>query len=258
VWSSVPPGIDSSWMKKRQAKAHSEHRGSGSMAKSGHKLVQAYYKTNRIRIVGPLSKDLEARNSKALRYLAYAIMHLHHVKGVRKALKEIAKISREDKQGRREYQNRLVEFHALRFVSRSLGLNIQGLEERSMSATGNKTCDIMALEGDRRRYFEVKDASAEILFEYPDSKYPKITHFDPKFPPEVARWIKTKAADANAKGADSLICHTPRWSDSQLKIELLKLCGGSKRPLTLKLRDNGTLTELFIIGMPRNLRFRIV
>ena len=185
-----------------------------------NRKVDNYYRSRGITVGTYLAQDLVKRNIRALRYVAHAIKHLKHVKGVQHLLSELAHItddSGSDQQTKitryREYHNKLMELHGMFFVNQQLGFLIKEVESFhskviAPNRIGNKSCDLCACNGQNIFYFEAKDASSEITSQYEQNGF---TYYEPMSEEKISIWITEKCSEAIEKGANYLCCRVPMW-----------------------------------------------
>lgn len=164
------------------------------------------------------SQEITQNNPRPFVYTAYAIRELLDVPGVKELLIHTLAPPNPLSELERVVHNALVELHGLYFVSEGLELRISRAEADKIKVyspfrTGNKSCDILATDGEKEFYFECKDHSSEIVTSYPNQRDPRFRNFKPSFGDKVASWIGYMCRDASEKGATTLICKVPRWKE---------------------------------------------
>ncbi len=174
-----------------------------------------------------LADDLQRRNWRALRFLAYTIRNLPHLQNLRENLDELGRIVKGSNESESSYYNHLTEFHAVWLASYVLGWNVLALERRgvpirSPNRTGNRSCDILAKSRGADLYLEVKDLSRETLTQRKDDHdSQEVVWFEPLLPSTcrpcscrtiTQEWVNRMLGESFEKGADYLICRIPVWS----------------------------------------------
>ncbi len=166
-----------------------------------------------------LAEDLAGGNWRALRFPAYCIQKLPHVRNLKECFLDLANIKIENNESQSKYYNQLTEFHAVWFASHSLKLNIIAMEHKSspiLSPNGkrNRSCDILAKRSKTNLYFEVKSLSRQTLTQYIDDSISQDhVFFKPSLPSKHQKnWINKMLWKSFSKGADYLICRIPTWS----------------------------------------------
>ncbi len=116
----------------------------------------------------------------------------------------------------RNYQNVLVEFHALYALTALMGYQFVGWDQPSGKQGVNpaKNCDLALTRDGKIVFADAKDCSSEILTQCEiehdvNGETVSVTHFDPKL--ELVRWLTDQVREVDEKGADLLVCHLPGW-----------------------------------------------
>jgi hypothetical protein len=227
-----------------------------SPLKQSKSALLDYLVANKIQPKGHFKDDLEEDEILAWRFPAYAITKCPHNKKLLGKIKTLA-IERgttaNDKE--RNYQNQLVEFHALYVLTALMGYEFIGWDIKSNRSpmNSNKDCDIHCIKNGIKYFVEVKDCSSEIMTQQDseairnDTTLPStvnsvkdiqaririrtnqvlekqdltgIVHYTPKI--ELTDWINRQIKLADAKDADILICHPTGWGLPNLLETTLK------------------------------------
>ncbi len=144
----------------------------------------------------------------------------------------------------RNYQNQLVEFHALYALTKLMQYQFVGwdLPSGKPSADPGKDCDLALAKDSKSAFADAKDCSSEILSQYEvqqeiDGKTMHVTHFTPKV--ELPKWMRGKIREADKQGADILVCHVPGWGLEGFDAPQLKEYGDSVLPGVLTWTADG-------------------
>lgn len=166
-----------------------------------------------------LAEDLAGGNWRALRFLAYSIQKLPHVRNLKECFVDLANIKIGNNKSQSKYYNQFTKFHAVWFASYILKLNIIAMEhKRSPILFPNRksdySCGILAKRSKTKIYFEVKSLPSETLTQYiDDSISPDDAFFKPSLPSMRRQsWINKMLNKSFEKGANYLICRIPVWS----------------------------------------------
>lgn len=166
-----------------------------------------------------LAEDLASGNWRALRFPAYSIQKLPHIRNLTECFVDLANIKIENNESQSKYYNQLTEFHAVWFASHILKLNMIAMEHKrspilSPNRKRNCSCDILAKRSKTNIYFEVKSLSSETLTQYiDDSISPDHVFFKPSLPSKRQQnWLNKMLNKSFEKGANYLICRIPVWS----------------------------------------------
>ncbi len=190
--------------------------------KTKKKIIEDFLKINSIKLEPNtyLAKDLQNNNWKALRFPAFAISQLPHLKNLKKNIQELANIKVIDNRAESKYRNQLTEFFGIWFISYLLKLKVAAIENKTSKvaspyASSNKSCDIL-VKRKGNLYFEVKDLSKQTLSRRINRNFPHMVNLTPPTPTEKNRWIKNMVREAVKKGANFLICHIPVWNSKKV------------------------------------------
>lgn len=173
-------------------------------------------------------------------YPAFAVKYFSSDPVLVKKLSLLCKIrGSSDNDIKRHYQNQLVEFHALYACVALMGYRFDGWDRQSGKAGSDpkKNCDLALIKDGQKFFADAKDVSSEIfsLDEIPGR--PGLKFINPKI--ELTAWLKGQIRNVEKKGADFLICHTPRWGLTSLNEPIVKQWLDSILPNVLSWGKNG-------------------
>ncbi len=187
-------------------------------------ILKQYLSLNSVSPEGILEEDIRNRNYHALFYIIYAIQNFSDNKKLIEKIKLLAqKRGVENNDIRRNYENQLVEFHALYILTEKMNYNFVDFDISSNKsyAKKNTNCDIL-VEKDTLRYFvDAKQSSTQILSESPDTESNLIHINNPLIPQVLDKYIKRLIRDAEEKGCDFLVLQIPKWDLPNLSEESL-------------------------------------
>ncbi len=144
----------------------------------------------------------------------------------------------------RNYQNQLVEFHALYALAELMEYEFVGWDVPSgkQAVAPGKNCDLALVKNGGSIFADAKDCSSELLSQYKvgheiDGQVMHVTHYTPKV--ELPGWMAGKIRDADKKGADILVCHVPGWGLEGFDAPRLKEYGDAILPGVLAWTADG-------------------
>lgn len=156
--------------------------------------------------------------------LIHLIENHNRIKGLDDKLREFFTLSGNDL----EFESHFNEIVGVHFLETQLNYKVLSVEIKSQPiispySKNNKSCDILASDGNQNIYFESKKSLSQDL--RPRTISGDFEHFTPISHNEIHQWIRNKLYEANQKGADYLLIRVPFWSpieliDDQEKIEL--------------------------------------
>ena len=217
----------------------------GAAAIADRQLLVDFLSRHHIQVQGHFEEALKDDEGLAWRYPAYAVRQFPtHEKLVEKLrlLCESRGTSSNDIE--RNYQNQLVEFHALHALIALMGYQFVGWDMPSGKPTADpgKNCDLALMKDGMNVFADAKDCSSEILSQYEVAHEVKdeikhVTHYTPKV--ELVDWLARWIRDVEKKGADFLVCHVPGWGLEGFDPRSLRAYLDSILPNVLTWTDNG-------------------
>jgi hypothetical protein len=173
-------------------------------------------------------------------YPAFAVKHFPSDPVLVKKLSLLCRIrGSNDNDIERNYQNQLVEFHALYACVALIGYQFDGWDKPSgkTGADLQKNCDLAFTKNKEKFFADAKDCSSEILSQDENPQHRGMIHYTPKV--ELNTWMKNLIKNVEQKGADILVCHTPGWGLTSLDEPTIKQWLDSILPSVLSWGKNG-------------------
>ena len=187
-------------------------RDNGHTSIEDRNLLCAFLQQHQIPVEGHFRDALDDDSGAAWKYPAFAVKHYSSDPRLIEKLRLLCQRRGEgDNDVKRNYQNQLVEFHALYACVALMGYRFDGWDKPSgkTGADIQKNCDLVLIKNGQKVFADAKDVSGEILSRYEAIGSPGWMMYDPKV--ELTAWLKSQISNGKRKGADFLICHTPGW-----------------------------------------------
>lgn len=202
-------------------------------------LLCRYLRNHNIVPDGHFKKALGDDDGLAWRYPAFAVKHFSSDPVLVEKLSLLCKIrGSNDNDIERNYQNQLVEFHALYVCVALIDYQFDGWDKSSgkTGADSQKNCDLAFKKNKEKFFADAKDCSSEILSQGEYPQYPGRIHYIPKV--ELNTWMKGLIKNVEQKGADILVCHTPGWGLTSFDEPIIKQWLDSILPGVLSWEQN--------------------
>ena len=163
-------------------------------------------------------KLLEEYDYQIYPVFIYLLNNHSRIKGLRAKLLEFFTIVNADV----EFKSQFNEIVGIHFIEKQLQLKVLEVEIKSQPiispyCKNNKSCDILANDGNQNIYFESKKSLSQDL--RPREKMGSDEGFTPISNSELYQWIRDKLFDANLKGADYLLIRIPFWTPVDIDSE---------------------------------------
>lgn len=175
-------------------------------------MLCGFLQKHNIPVEGHFQDALTDNNGAAWRYPAFAVKYYSSDPCLVEKLRLLCQRRREgDNDVERNFQNQLVEFHALYACVALMGYQFDGWDKPSgkIGADPQKDCDLVFMKDEQKVFADAKDVSSEILSQYEVEGSPDLKMYALKI--ELTAWLKSQVSNGKRKGADLLICHTPGW-----------------------------------------------
>ena len=175
-------------------------------------LLCAFLQQHQIPVEGHFRDALDDDSGAAWKYPAFAVKHYSSDPRLIEKLRLLCQRRGEsDNDIQRNFQNQLVEFHALYACVALMGYRFEGWDKPSgkTGADPKKDCDLVLIKNGQKVFADAKDVSGEILSQYEVPGRPGLMMFNPKF--ELTAWLKSQISNGKRKRVDFLICHVPGW-----------------------------------------------
>ncbi|MDD5408499.1 MAG: hypothetical protein PHC71_00175 [Candidatus Omnitrophica bacterium] len=189
-------------------------------------ILEQYLESNSIFAEGYLAEDIKNKNWSALFYIIYAIKNFSNNVRLKEKIRLLAQkrgVEDNNNDVRRNYENQLVEFHALYVLTEKMKYNFIDFDISSVKqcAKIGSNCDIL-VEKDEKYYFvEAKQSSTELMLKSFNSEYNLIDINKPVWPDELGKYIKRLVKEGEDKGCDFLVLQVPKWGLPNLSIDAL-------------------------------------
>ncbi len=189
-------------------------------------ILEQYLESNLILAQGHLAEDIKKKNLHALFYIIYAIKKFPSNAKLRDKIRLLAqKRGAEDNNNdvRRNYENQLVEFHALYILTEKMNYNFIDFDISSNKqyAKSGSNCDILLEKNGKYYFVEVKQSTTQLMSQSFNPEYNLIDINKPVWPDEIGKYIKRLVKEGEDKGCDFLVLQIPKWGLSNLSIEVL-------------------------------------
>ncbi len=180
-------------------------------------LLVDYLSVKLIEAEGHFKEALQDDEGLAWRYPAFAVRRFSSHPTLVEKLRLLCQCrGTNENDVERNYQNQLVEFHALYALTALMGYQFMGWDMPSGKPTADpgKNCDLALMKEGEEVFADAKDCSSEILTKYQveheiAGEIKCVTHYTPKV--ELVGWLAGLINGAGKKGADVIVCHVPAW-----------------------------------------------
>lgn len=230
-------------------------------------LLCNYLHKHNIVFDGHFKKALKDNSGSVWKYPAFAVKNYPSDPLLIKKLRLLSPtytLQKSHNEVERQFQNQLVEFHALYACVALMGYHFDGWDKQSGKAGADpkKDCDLAFTKNKEKVFADAKDVSSEILSLDEIPGCPGLKFINPKI--ELTAWLKGQIRNVKKKGADFLICHTPGWGLTSFDEPIIKQWLNSILPDTLIMTDEGPvwqidsqITQIIIIKPEGCLKIRV-